>query len=245
MDHAIKWHIGCSGFHYRDWKDVFYKGLPASKWFSFYASHVNALESNVSFYKFPSLSMLQKWYRDSAPGFSFSVKAPRSITHFKKFNECQSLLSDFYTVVRDGLQEKLGCVLFQLPPGFSYSDERLESICKQLDPAFTNVVEFRNVDWWKKEVYDKLAAHNISFCSQSHPKLPDNVVFTSPVMYYRFHGVPELYKSAYTHQFLNRIVDEINKCNNVKEVYLYFNNTMTIAAIEHVRYLQQKLMPQH
>ena len=242
MGHTIKWHIGCSGFYYKEWKEVFYpKGLAVSKWFSYYANQVNTLESNVSFYRFPSLSMLQKWYRESAPGFSFTVKAPRSITHFKKFIDCKNLLSDFYLVIRDGLQEKLGCVLFQMPPAFGYNEERLQNIICQMDPSFTNILEFRHPDWWREDVYQILTDNHIVFCSQSHPKLPDNVICTSPVMYYRFHGTPELYKSVYAHEFLNGIVDEITRCDKVKDVYLYFNNTMTTAAIEHVRYLQQKL----
>jgi uncharacterized protein YecE (DUF72 family) len=246
MAHAIKWYIGCSGFHYKEWKEVFYpKALPASGWFSFYANHINALESNVSFYRFPSLSMLQNWYKQSPPGFSFSVKAPRTITHFKKFVDCKNLLSDFYTVIQDGLQEKLGSVLFQFPPGFHYDERKLHEICSQLDTRFANVFEFRHPGWWKQEVYEILKAHRVSFCSISHPKLPDQVICSSPAIYYRFHGVPELYKSAYTHDFLNQIVDQITLCPKVKQAYLFFNNTMNAAAIEHVRYLEHKLSQRH
>jgi uncharacterized protein YecE (DUF72 family) len=243
--HHTNWHIGCSGFHYKEWKEEFYQGLASTKWFRFYVNHINALESNVSFYRFPSLSMLQKWYNDSPPGFSFSVKAPRSITHYKKFRECESLLSDFYVVIKEGLQEKAGCVLFQLPPGYHYDAQRLSDIISLLDPSFNNVIEFRHESWWREEVYHALAEKKIAFCSMSHPRLPEKVICTSPILYYRFHGVPELYKSVYSHEFLNRIVDEITHCGQVRDAYLFFNNTMTTAAIEHVRYLQQKLMAVH
>lgn len=242
MNSKIKWHIGSSGFHYKEWKEIFYNNLPASKWFSFYASRFNTLESNVSFYRFPQLSMLQKWYTDSPDGFSFSVKAPRTITHYKKFKDCKQQLSDFYDVIREGLKEKSGCVLFQLPPGFSYNEERLHDICTQLDPSFNNVIEFRDAGWWNEEVYKTLEQYGITFCGISHPKLPGQVICTSPVLYYRFHGVPQLYKSAYTHEFLDTIIREIKNCGKIKDAYLYFNNTMTTAAIEHIQYLEGKLV---
>lgn len=241
MNH-INWHIGCSGFHYKEWKDEFYKGVPGSKWFAFYSSRINALESNVSFYRFPSISMLQNWYNTSPPGFTLAVKAPRSITHYRKFKECRQLLEDFYLVIKTGLQEKLGCVLFQLPPGYQYNSDRLNDIIQILDPAFTNVLEFRHESWWCDEVYKVLSEKNIVFCGQSHPGLPHTPICNQRTAYYRFHGSPELYKSPYSHEFLSGIVDEIAQCNKVKEAYLFFNNTMTVAAIEHVRFLQQKLI---
>jgi uncharacterized protein YecE (DUF72 family) len=241
MRQSIKWHIGSSGFHYKEWKDIFYEGIPASKWVSFYACRFNTLESNVSFYRFPSLSMLQKWYNDSPAGFSISVKAPRSITHYKKFKECESLLRDFYQVIKEGLKDKLGCVLFQLPPSFSYTEERLHEICTQLSPSFNNVLEFRHVSWWTEAVYKALKDHTICFCGISHPTLPEKVICTSPVLYYRFHGVPDLYRSAYSKAFLDKIFDEIQNCGNVKHAFLYFNNTMTSAAIEHMQYLETKI----
>src|SRR5437868_13191221 len=111
----MQWHIGCSGYHYSSWKEVFYpKDLPQKKWFDFYASRFDTLELNVTFYRFPQLRFLQNWYSISPDGFSFAVKAPRLITHFKQFNECERLLDDFYTTTKEGLAEKLGPLLFQL-----------------------------------------------------------------------------------------------------------------------------------
>ena len=112
----IDWHIGCSGFYYPDWKLKFYpEGLPQSKWFEYYSSKFNTLELNNTFYRFPQIAALQTWYRRSPASFLFSVKAPRLITHYNKFENSQPLLTDFYTAISAGLKEKLGCVLFQLP----------------------------------------------------------------------------------------------------------------------------------
>ena len=90
---SMKWHIGCSGYHYRDWKEVFYPpGLPQKKWFEYYNSHFDTLELNVTFYRFPQLKFLQNSYDVSSPDFLFTVKEPRLITHYKKFNNCEAQL---------------------------------------------------------------------------------------------------------------------------------------------------------
>ena len=124
---------GCSGFYNRHWKGVFYpEDIPQSKWFDHYCEHLNTLELNTTFYKFPTPERLQPWYKKSPADFLISVKAPRLITHFKKLNDCERLLDDFYTASSNGLKEKLGCTLFQFPPGFIYSEERLENICNSL-----------------------------------------------------------------------------------------------------------------
>src|SRR5436189_4790855 len=112
----MQYYIGCSGFHNKDWKKEFYPaGLPQTKWFEYYCTRFNTLELNTTFYRFPRIEFLQKWYQKSPAGFIFSVKAPRLITHYKQFNETTDLLHDFYSTIREGLKEKLGAVLFQLP----------------------------------------------------------------------------------------------------------------------------------
>ena len=105
----MKWHIGCSGFHYRDWKEIFYPaGLPQKKWFEYYSSKFDTLELNVTFYRFPQLSFLRNWYEVSPDHFVFTAKAPRLITHYKRFRDCERLLNDFYTTLIAGLDNKLG-----------------------------------------------------------------------------------------------------------------------------------------
>jgi uncharacterized protein YecE (DUF72 family) len=236
-----KWHIGCSGFHYREWKDEFYpKGVPQSKWFDYYAQHFNTLELNVTFYRFPTLPALKGWYDKAPARFSFSSKVPRSITHFKKFEGTETMLKDFYQLLKEGLQEKLSCVLFQLPPQFSYSEERLEKIISQVDPAFANVIEFRNESWWREDVQATLKKHNISFCGVSFPKIAfDDAMINTPLCYYRFHGVPKLFYSEYEPAFIEKIFQQIKGHKRVKEAFIYFNNTASLAALHNARYFQQ------
>jgi len=233
------WYIGCSGYHYRHWKGVFYPDkLPQRRWFEFYSQHFQTLELNVTFYRFPQLAFLETWYAASSPGFRFAVKVPQLITHYKQFKDVALLLADFYGTVQEGLREKLGPVLFQLPPRMAYSEERLARVLDSLDPDFRNMLEFRHPSWWTGEVYQALAARGVGFCGQSHPLLPDEVVRTTPVGYYRLHGVPELYKSPYEEEFLRQLVREVEQPTEpLQEMYCYFNNDIDASAIANARQL--------
>lgn len=232
----IQWHIGCSGFHYKGWKEIFYpKEVPQKKWFEYYAEHFNTLELNVTFYRFPQISMLESWYDRSPANFSFSVKAPRLITHYKKMNDCEKFLNDFYQTLEEGLKEKIGCVLFQFPPLYSFTEERLERLINNLHSEFPNVVEFRHSSWWNEEVYKKLGQNKITFSGMSHPLLPDNVVVNTSLLYYRMHGVPDLYRSSYSSSFLKKIIAEIKLYPGVKKVFIYFNNDYEGVAVKNAQ----------
>ncbi|MEO8568701.1 MAG: DUF72 domain-containing protein, partial [Ginsengibacter sp.] len=192
---------------------------------------------NTTFYKFPTVKSLQKWYDSSPEDFKFTVKAPRLITHYKRFTECDGYLKDFYETSAEGLKDKLGCILFQMHPQIKYSEGFLKNIISSLNPSFKNVLEFRDASWWNKSAFNTLKKNKIIFSGISYPKLPDALIIARPNLYYRFHGVPVLYKSAYTPQFLEEKFSEINK-SGIKEAWIYFNNTWGTAAIENARYLQ-------
>lgn len=235
----MNWHIGCSGFHYRDWKEIFYPpDVPQKKWFEYYSSKFDTLELNVTFYRFPQLKFLQTWYKNSPAAFSFSVKAPRLITHYKQFRDCERLLNDFYNSIEQGFKEKLGVVLFQLPPQFYYTDERLDLIIANMKKEFSNTVEFRHESWWNEKVYKRLKKEKIIFCGISHPTLPDDAIVTGQTAYYRFHGAPKLYYSSYKKAMLKKIADSFAANKTVKEAFIYFNNTATVAAIENAIWLK-------
>lgn len=235
----IRWHIGCSGFSYKEWKGEFYpKGLPQKEWLPYYAERFNTLELNVTFYRFPALSLLKNFYNKVPPHFCFSVKVPRMITHLKKFTDTHGIMQDFYALLQAGLAEKAGCVLFQLPPSTVYSEDTLEKIISHTAPAFKNAVEFRHESWWREDVKETLAANNISFCGVSFPKISvDDAVMNTPVCYYRFHGVPVLFHSAYGEEFIQKIHRQISSDERETNAYVYFNNTASGAAIENARYL--------
>ncbi|MBA2563713.1 MAG: DUF72 domain-containing protein [Chitinophagaceae bacterium] len=232
----IQWRIGCSGFYYKHWKEIFYpKGLPQNKWFTFYCEHFNTLELNVTFYRFPQLSFLQSWYERSSATFNFAIKAPRGITHYKKFIGTEKLIDDFYSTIAEGLREKLGCILFQLPPSYNYTDERLQNIISSLDHSFNNVIEFRHTTWWNKVVYDELAKKRITFCGMSHLLLPDEIIQNTQIVYHRMHGVPELYKSPYSIVELKKIIEVIKNSGSTNHAFIYFNNDIHGSAITNAK----------
>lgn len=239
---SIQWHIGCSGFHYKEWKGAFYPDkLAAAKWFEYYCRHFNAIELNVTFYRFPQLKTLEGWHARSPEGFLFAVKAPRLVTHYKKFVDCAGLLNDFYDSISRGLREKLGFVLFQLPPQAAWSEALLERIIENVNPSFANTVEFRHESWWRPEVYQRLAASNITFCGHSHPRLPDEIIINTPNVYYRFHGVPDLYRSAYPENKLAELAAQVEKNPAVRSAHIFFNNTAGPAALANARWLMQRV----
>ena len=233
------WHIGCSGYHYRHWRGVFYpEKLPMKRWFDYYSQHFQTLELNVTFYRFPQLSFLENWYQSSPTDFRFAVKAPRLITHYKQFNQTEQLLADFYGTAQEGLREKLGPVLFQLPPRLAYSEERLHRILESLHPEFANVLEFRHPSWWTGEVYQALARRGVSFCGQSHPLLPDELVANTSLLYYRLHGVPALYHSPYGANALQGLAAKVAAASHVQQAYLYFNNDIGGSAVADATWLR-------
>ena len=236
----MHWRIGCSGFSYKEWKGNFYpQKLAQSKWFEYYATHFNTLELNVTFYRFPQLKTLESWFAKSPDDFLFAVKAPKLITHYKKFNDCEQLLSDFYTTIAKGLQEKLGPILFQLPPQISYDDIFLQKLINTVDVHFKNVIEFRHTSWWRQDVYDKLAKNNIAFCGIDHPQLPTDMIINTSLVYYRFHGAPKLYYSEYTKTQVTAIADVVLRSKQAKDVFVFFNNTATMAAITNANHLKE------
>jgi uncharacterized protein YecE (DUF72 family) len=197
------------------------------RWFEFYSQHFHTLELNVTFYRFPQLN----WYTQAPEGFQFAVKAPQLITHYKQFHGVGQLLGDFYDTTGRGLLDKLGPVLFQMPPRMAYDADRLTRILDCLDLSFVNVLEFRHPSWWREEVYEALRQRGVAFSGQSHPQLPDAIIATSPTLYYRFHGVPDLYASPYPLDFLQRVATEVITAPGVEQAYLYFNNDIGGSAI--------------
>lgn len=234
----IRWYIGCSGFYYKEWKGIFYpSGLSQKGWFDFYAQHFNTLEINNTFYRFPEQKLFDTWYGKAPPDFVFSVKVPKIITHLQKFKGTEKQLKDFYIIGREGLKEKLGPVLFQLPPSLEYNEGLLQNMLGQMDILYQNVIEFRHISWWRSNVFAMLKEAMVVFCGVSYPGLLSDAVTDLPTSYYRLHGVPKLYHSAYDEGFLNRTAKQI-ATGKTREAFVYFNNTAAGAAIENAKYLQ-------
>jgi uncharacterized protein YecE (DUF72 family) len=108
-----------------------------------------------------------------------------------------------------------------------------------LGTSFLDVLEFRHKSWWCDPVYKILREHKITFCGISYPGLPEEVIKTAPVLYYRFHGVPQLYFSAYSNKRLQQIREGLNHFRGTTDVFCYFNNDIEVAAVRNARELQK------
>ncbi len=236
----MEWRIGCSGFSYGDWREIFYpEDLPQSEWLEHYARFFDCVELNVTFYRFPGLTFFKNLFDKTPDDFGFIVKAPKTISHIKQFMDVDAEIYQLYNIAKEGLRQKLRAFLFQLPPSFSFTKERMENIITHLDPTFINVVELRHSSWWTSKVYKEFSRNNITFCGVSYPSLPGDVIVNTPTPYYRFHGVPKLYYSMYEEYFLRKVADTIETNKKVTEGFLLFNNTATRAALENATYIQE------
>ncbi len=232
-------HIGCSSYATPSWKTLFYPdGLPKKKWFDCYAKHFKTYELNSTFYRFPTMQSLQSWYDKVDDNFKFSIKVPKVITHLKRLQNCDKEIEDFYLATDEGLKNKLACILWQLPPSFSFSSERLESALRVMNPNFKNVVEFRHESWWRDDVFKQLRKNNITFCNVNYPHLPTSIQQTTAIGYIRMHGNPQLFYSQYTEEEVETLYRDVYNAG-FEEAYIYFNNTASTAAIINALHLIQ------
>jgi uncharacterized protein YecE (DUF72 family) len=216
-------YVGCSGWRYWKWRDSFYAGVPQQDWFAHYLKRFDSVEINASFYSWPTVANVQAWRRQPAKKkFVYTVKVCELITHVRRFKGTKTLIRDF-GIIADILGERMGCLLFQLPPSYRYTRARLDAIVSQLDPARRNVVEFRHASWWNKEVYRAFEAAGIIFCSCSGPRLPDELIRTADEVYIRLHGPKRWYRHDYSSSELTTWADRI-KASGAKRAWIYFNN---------------------
>lgn len=215
-----KVYIGTSGYSYSYWKNRFYpEKLATTKWLQYYATQFNTLELNNSFYRFPTVKNLQKAATETPIEFRFTVKAHKIITHTMRLRDAKQKINEFTDIVHEGLKEKLSCTLYQLPPSYSYNEERMEDVIVSIPHNMHSVIEFRHISWWTKEVYEILKENKISFCSVSYPNLPHDNIATTGVFYKRMHGVPQLFKSAYSKDELQKLVSSTPK--KQRNIYLF------------------------
>ncbi|HEX7363644.1 MAG TPA: DUF72 domain-containing protein [Dehalococcoidia bacterium] len=230
--------IGTSGWHYEDWKGLFYPhDLPKSRWLKFYARHFPTVELNNSFYRLPSEKAFDNWRKSAPDGFVFAVKASRFITHIKRLREVEEPLHNLLER-SDLLLDKLGPVLYQLPPNMKRSDDRLESFLSILPAGYRHVFEFRHESWFDDNVFKILRRHNAGWCIFDMPELRSPLIATADFAYVRFHGNDGLYLSSYSDKELagwaKNIVDLGER---LQAVYIYFNNDVAGYALDNARTL--------
>jgi len=230
------YYMGTSGWSYTDWKERFYPAdLSQKDWLLFYAQHFNSVEINMTFYRFPKPETLKGWLNKTPADFSFTLKANRRITHLRKLKGTKNDIRYFYHLA-ENLREKMGCILFQLPPSLAADLSLLRNFLSTLSPKYKNVIEFRHESWYTEEVYELLNSYEAIFCVVSSTKVPETVIQTAETCYFRFHGLTGGYRYHYTDEELKNWAETI-KNTKAKECYIYFNNDYHAHAVSNCRTL--------
>lgn len=163
--------VGTSGWQYRDWRGNFYPaGVPAARWLEHYAARFATVENNGTFYRLAARGTFEQWRNRTPPGFVMAVKASRYLTHIRRLREPAEPVERLMAAA-DGLGDRLGPVLVQLPPNLTADPAALADCLGQFGTRFRQLgragrvcVEFRHPSWLIDEVRSVLAEHNAALC---------------------------------------------------------------------------------
>lgn len=219
--------IGTSGWNYDHWKGSFYPDdLKQAGWLEYYQTQFRTVEINNSFYQLPDIKTLKDWSNKVCKAFMFAPKANRYITHMKKLSNpddsVDKMISTFST-----LEDKLGPVLFQLPPNWNYNQERLESFLSMLPDNHRWVFEFRDKSWINDDACALLEKYGAAFCIYDITGYESPEYITADFIYVRLHGPDQdqKFKGSYSESKLSEWADRLNKWKQGgRDVFVYFNN---------------------
>jgi len=225
--------IGTSGWSYKDWEGVFYPAGEDRK-LAYYSRYFTTVEVDSSFYAYPSKATVASWLRNSPPSFVFSAKLPRLITHDKSLDISKGVEADFskflYLVAPMLRAKKLGPVLIQLPPSFTFDEaDRLDAFLATLPKEEMQfAVEFRHKSWIREESWNLLHRHNVANTVVDEPLLPPETVVTADFSFIRWHGhgTRPWYNYRYDKSELEPWAERLKEITDKTEKtsYGYFNN---------------------
>ena len=225
--------IGISGWTYAPWRCVFYpKDLPQSQELQYASRQVNSIEINGSFYSLQRPSSYQKWYDSTPAEFVFSLKGGRFITHMRRLKNVEQPLANFLASGVLCLKEKLGPLLWQLPPNFVFDAEIIETFCNLLphdtksaaklatahhnlkagrfsleiekNRPMRHAIEVRHETFTDPKFIEILRRHNVALVTaDTAGKWPFGEDITADFIYVRLHGDEELYASGYSGKALD------------------------------------------
>jgi uncharacterized protein YecE (DUF72 family) len=234
--------IGTSGWHYQHWAGPFYpQDLPKTKWLAHYAQHFDTVEINNTFYQLPKEQTIENWRKQAPDDFLYTLKANRYITHIKRLKDCSQELDRFFERAIL-LKEKLGPVLYQLPPSLHKDLDLLERFIKLLPKKHIAVFEFRHESWYSQDTYDLLKEYNVAFCIHDMPGNQSPRVVTADVIYVRFHGPTSRYTGNYSNAQLKKWAHWIKQnSQQTRATFAYFNNDIKGHAIKNAKTLKAEL----
>ncbi len=220
--------IGTSGWTYDSWRGPVYPaGLPDAGRLEYYAANLfDTVELNASYYRWPPDSSFRSWRRRLPPGFAFTVKAPRGLTHARRLFEPERWIARMRTSLAL-LEDRLGVLLVQLPPGMPRDDARLDYFLGALPPGLPVAVEFRHPTWHVEEVFALLERRRAAYVVMSGAGLPCILRATADFVYVRFHGPDHqhLYAGSYDEAAMRWWAERVGEWRaQGRSVYAYFNN---------------------
>lgn len=241
--------LGTSGWSYNEWNGVFYPSSSVNK-LSYYSKLYSTVEVDSTFYAFPSKGMVLGWARYTPENFVFSVKLPRLLTHDKRLDLSQGAEADlirFLGLLRPLIDAgKLGPVLAQLPPSYSFKDdfEKLKGFFDRAPEDVMFAVEFRHPSWLREDVWSYLRDRNLANVIVDEPLLPPDTVVTADFAFIRWHGRGSRpwYNYRYTDGELDGWVPKVKDViSGVKKTFGYFNNHFKGFAVENSFKMMEKL----
>jgi len=217
-EHTARIRVGTSGYNYPEWRGTFYpEKLSTSKMLAYYAERFPTVEINYTFYRVPTEKLLAGWSAGTPDSFSFTLKAPRRITHDSKLQRCEDLLRTFCRTAST-LGPKLATLLFQLPPTFKKDAGVLNAFLDLLPQGTRAAFEFRHASWFDGEVFDALRARNIALCVADSEKIHTPVEVTAEYGYFR------LRDEGYQQSDLERWAQTIRGLQGLSDVFVYFKH---------------------
>jgi uncharacterized protein YecE (DUF72 family) len=238
-----QWRIGCAGWAIPRQHAEAFPG-PGSH-LERYARRFAAVEINSSFYRPHRRITYERWAAAVPDDFAFAVKAPREITHRFRLASADAALDAFLEQVA-GLGDKLGPLLFQLPPSLHFDKERVGAFFAALRQRFAGsvVCEPRHPDWFTADIEALMAEFRIGRVAADPPIVgaaaqPGG---WSGVRYLRLHGSPRVYHSEYGADRLERFARLLTSAGDDRALaWCIFDNTASGAAIANALALQQRL----
>jgi uncharacterized protein YecE (DUF72 family) len=203
--------------------------------FAFYAGRFPTVEINATFYRMPTTALVAGWREKAPAGFTFTLKAPRRLTHDARLKDCEDTLRYFCDTAR-GLGPHLATLLFQLPPNFKCSPDRLATFLRWLPPDVKSAFEFRHESWLTDEVYALLRAHQAALC------IADFGDRTTPLVPTARHGYLRLRDEGYTLRDLERWADAVtDRAADWDTLFVYFKHEEEGKGPEFARIFAQAL----
>ena len=211
--------VGTSGYNYPEWKGSFYpETLPSAKMLPYYAERFPTVEINYTFYRMPNEKLAAGWAAQTPSPYRLTLKAPRRITHDSRLKNTGDLVNGFCQVAAT-LGDKLGALLFQLPPNLKKDLALFDSFLADLPPRVTAAFEFRHPSWFDDEVFERMRTRNLALCVSDSEKLSAPVVVTADYAYFRLRD--EGYTPADIERWAATILRETSAC---RDVFVYFKH---------------------